>query len=299
MQTGWCACMDYIEKWGKGASGWRDWMGSAGNFYGYNENDQGSSFMGMQFNTDRAQGYKSKSQIARVLTENWISEKMFCVRCGHTHVESMRNNQPVADFICSRCESIYELKSKSTSFGRTITDGDYSQMIRKVLTKTNPDFLLLHYDSVNLTVRNLSVIPGYFFVPSMVERRNPLPDTARRAGWVGCNLLIDKIPTYGKIPVINQGEWVQKSQVLTQFERLRFLEEKSIHTRTWLVDVMNCLSKINSDSFTLSDVYQFEDHLKQLHTGNNNIRAKIRQQLQVLRDKGIITFESRGEYRKL
>ncbi|MBQ1398560.1 MAG: restriction endonuclease, partial [Clostridia bacterium] len=37
----------------------------------------------------------------------------------------------------------------------------------------------------------------------------------------------------------------------------------------------------------------------QKHIHNNNIEAKIRQQLQILRDKGFIEFLERGHYRKI
>ena len=46
------------------------------------------------------------------------------------------------------------------------------------------------------------------------------------------------------------------------------------------------------------DVYQFESRLATLHPDNHNIRAKIRQQLQVLRDMGYIKFLDRGHYQK-
>ncbi len=39
--------------------------------------------------------------------------------------------------------------------------------------------------------------------------------------------------------------------------------------------------------------------LQARHPQNNNIRPKIRQQLQVLRDKGVIEFLGRGLYRKI
>lgn len=45
-------------------------------------------------------------------------------------------------------------------------------------------------------------VPKYFFVPELVEKRKPLADNARRAGWVGCNILFDKIPIQGRIPII-------------------------------------------------------------------------------------------------
>jgi type II restriction enzyme len=46
-------------------------------------------------------------------------------------------------------------------------------------------------------------------------------------------------------------------------------------------------------------VYQFEKQLAAKHPENNHIKDKIRQQLQMLRDKGIIGFNGRGHYRKI
>ena len=42
---------------------------------------------------------------------------------------------------------------------------------------------------------------------------------------------------------------------------------------------------------------EFEDHLARLHPMNKHIRPKIRQQLQVLRDHGIVEFLGKGLYR--
>ena len=56
---------------------------------------------------------------------------------------------------------------------------------------------------------------------------------------------------------------------------------------------------IQKDSFSLEDVYKFEEKLKIKFPNNNFIKDKIRQQLQVLRDKGIIEFQSRGKYKKI
>jgi type II restriction enzyme len=48
--------------------------------------------------------------------------------------------------------------------------------------------------------------------------------------------------------------------------------------------------------FTLADVYAAETALATLHPNNQNVRAKIRQQLQVLRDRGVLLFLAPGEY---
>ena len=67
----------------------------------------------------------------------------------------------------------------------------------------------------------------------------------------------------------------------------------------WTFDVLNCVTQIKEEIFLLKDAYQFEKQLALLHPGNNNVKAKIRQQLQVLRDKGLIRFLERGRYRKI
>ena len=67
----------------------------------------------------------------------------------------------------------------------------------------------------------------------------------------------------------------------------------------WELDIFNCLKTIENDVFSLSDVYAFEDTLSEHHPNNFNIKSKIRQQLQYLRDLGLIEFEKRGVYRKL
>lgn len=65
-----------------------------------------------------------------------------------------------------------------------------------------------------------------------------------------------------------------------------------------LHDVQDCVNELSFNDFTLDDVYQFESRLATLHPDNHNIRAKIRQQLQVLRDMGYIKFLDRGHYQK-
>jgi hypothetical protein len=59
---------------------------------------------------------------------------------------------------------------------------------------------------------------------------------------------------------------------------------------------MKCVDLLGRDEFTLDDVYAFEDRLAAIYPGNNNIRPKIRQQLQVLRDQGYLIFLGRGRY---
>lgn len=67
----------------------------------------------------------------------------------------------------------------------------------------------------------------------------------------------------------------------------------------WKLAVFNCLLEINKNQFAVADINQFIPELKILFPGNNNIEAKIRQQLQFLRDIGLIEFLDKGQYQKL
>ncbi len=68
---------------------------------------------------------------------------------------------------------------------------------------------------------------------------------------------------------------------------------------SWKKDVFECLIDLKSDVFSLDEVYTFEKILKQLHPKNRNVQAKIRQQLQYLRDIGLVEFTRPGLYKKL
>jgi type II restriction enzyme len=64
------------------------------------------------------------------------------------------------------------------------------------------------------------------------------------------------------------------------------------------MDILNCVNRIPNSVFTLNEIYKFENELQVKHPQNNNVRPKIRQQLQFLRDKGILEFLGNGKYRK-
>lgn len=257
--------------------------------------------MNLNFDIALAESYHSNSQIARVLTESWVNANMYCPHCGNHHIEKFENNKPVADFFCPSCRRIFELKSKSSKIVNMINDGAYSTMIERISSKSNPDFFFMFYSQkqYGYCVNDFFIVPRYFFTPNIIIKRKPLSENARRAGWVGCNINIGAIPFAGRIYIVKQKKPIEAQKVINQLKKTNFLEEGSMHTRSWILDVMNCIAKIPKSEFTLSEIYSFEDELKLLHSSNNNIQAKIRQQLQLLRDKNIIEFLGNGKYRKI
>lgn len=251
--------------------------------------------MELAFNLQLSENYKSQSQKIRVLTEQWVGGAIFCPNCGFD-INRYPNNQPVADFYCVNCKEDYELKSKQDSVGTKIVDGAYRTMIERLQSSSNPNFFLLNYDLQNFEVKNFVVIPKHFFTPEIIEKRKPLALTARRAGWVGCNILLQNIPQTGKIFFIKNKVVEPKERVLAEWQKTLFLREEEIKTKGWLLDVMMCIEKIGQKDFSLSDIYAFESVLYKKHPDNRHIKDKIRQQLQLLRDKGYIKFVTPGKY---
>lgn len=256
--------------------------------------------MNLSFNTKLAQGYKSNSQIARILTENWVKHNSYCPSCGNSKLSEFENNKPVADFFCNKCLEEFELKSKDgNKVGDKIVDGAYSTMIERINSENNPNFFFLNYSKTNLRVNNFLIIPKHFFVPEIIEKRKTLSETAKRAGWVGCNIDISKVPESGRIFLIKNSEIISQEKVQEKWSSTDFLKSKSIESRGWILDIMSCIDKIKNDTFSLKEIYIFETYLKTKYPNNNHIKDKIRQQLQILRDKGIIEFNGRGSYKKL
>ncbi len=253
--------------------------------------------MNLNLSSEIATDYSSPTQRIRVMTEEWVSRAGFCPNCGKA-LNQFENNKPVADFYCVNCSEEYELKSKHGEVGKRIVDGAYTTMIAKLRSDNNPNFFFLTYDKSTLGVRNFLTIPKYFFVPSIIERRKALASTARRAGWVGCNIDVSNIPEMGKIFFVRNGIVQRKEEVLAKWDRTEFVRSTSnVEAKGWLLDILLCVERIKQQEFLLEDVYAFEGHLQAKHPSNNNVRAKIRQQLQFLRDKNVIQFLGRGRYR--
>lgn len=243
--------------------------------------------------------YHSNSQIARVMTEDWVARELYCPRCGNRNIRQLDNNSPVADFECPCCASQFELKSKSSKWGDTVNNGSYGTLIERITSDTNPDWLFMSYEKSTYMVRQLMIVPKHFFTPQIVERRKPLQQTARRAGWIGSTIRLDRVPEQGRVFIVANGSPIEEKEVRKALRAADALVVGSLEARGWLMDVLQCVNEIPTDEFMLADVYIFEDRLHARHPNNNNVRPKIRQQLQELRDRGVIDFLGGGRYRKV
>jgi type II restriction enzyme len=147
-----------------------------------------------------------------------------------------------------------------------------------------------------MRVVNFFAVPGHFLSESVIRERTPLSQSARRSGWVGSTILLGSLPIEARIQIISDGHVIPREFVRRNWQQFSFMRSQPPESRGWLTDVLSCVRHVDKQAFTLDDVYQYERELADLHRRNKNIRPKIRQQLQILRDRGIITFQGRGVY---
>lgn len=252
--------------------------------------------MNLQCRTELASAYKAKPQIVRVLTEEWAARELYCPACDSRRLSSSIANTPAVDLECGRCGQVFQLKSRRSWNSRKVVDAGYDAMIRAIRSDRVPNLLVLQY-SPTWCIQNLLLIPRFFLSESAIERRKPLGAGARRAGWVGCNILLGRIAPDGKIGMISNGIPVAEQTVRDEFSRICELARVPPTLRGWVVDVLRVVRRLGTPRFSLRDIYAFEAELQAAHPLNRNVRPKIRQQLQVLRDIGLLEFTGRGNYK--
>jgi type II restriction enzyme len=171
-------------------------------------------------------------------------------------------------------------------------------MKKAVLADRTAKLLVMHYDLTAWCVRNVMRVPHLAFSLSVVECRAPLPATARRAGWIGCNVLLGQIPQPAPIPIVTNGEFQSRGKIREAYKRLRPLEKLQIEKPGRTLAVLNVVRSLGIE-FKLPELYAHSEELAKLHPENHHVDEKTRQQLQELRDMGIFKFVEPGFYRLL
>lgn len=256
----------------------------------------------LQMDPSVASGYKSASQIARRVTEDWAARNLYCAACAADTLIPARNNAAVLDYHCESCSAAYQLKSQSSSFGSTVSNSAFGKKMEAIRAGRAPHYAFLHYSAAEWQVKGLFVVPGHFFTPSLVQKRPPLPPTARRAGWVGSNIRLGALPDEARVTVVADGIVRDANDVRSDWARFRFLQTDKRAQGGWGAAVLTCVRSVvrntGSSRFTLREFYAaYADSLAAQFPDNQHVRDKIRQQLQVLRDAGILAFvDNQGTY---
>ena len=170
-------------------------------------------------------------------------------------------------------------------------------MMRTIREGNTPTFLLLEY-SATWSIQGLRAIHHSLITAASIEPRKPLAITARRAGWIGCNIVLPAIAIQGQIPLVSDGAMRPKQAAREAFARLEKLSSLTSTKRSWAATILNLVERLPRRDFSLADIYSFEAELQLLFPKNGNIKPKIRQQLQFLRDAGLIRFCGEGSYER-
>lgn len=250
----------------------------------------------LQCDVSRSLGYSSSTQIARVVTEHWCAENLYCAACRAERLIQTPANTRAIDFRCADCTETYQVKSQRFLNLNRLVDGAYAAMLSAVRQNTAPNLVIVNYRP-DWLIRNVVLIPALFFTESVLERRTPLRETARRAGWIGCNLVLSNVPHDGKIRLVDDRTIVPSKIVRGRYQQFRQLENLDSKHRGWTLDVLRIARSLGRQEFALEDMYAHQNELSTLHPENRNIRPKIRQQLQILRSLGVIRFiDNQGRY---
>lgn len=244
-----------------------------------------------------ATAFKSGSQKAGNVTEAWGAENFYCPNCSSPKLDWLKPGTKANDYRCPACGFWYQLKSKKSRIGKSIRDGAYGAMMEAIKEDRTPNFFFLHYDLATWSVRNLLLVPHFAFPPSAIIKCPPLSATARRAGWIGCNFALGRIPVEARIAIVTESTVSPASEVRQKFTKLKPLRDISVAQRGWTLDVLNIVRRLGKAEFKNEDVYAFARELEKLHPDNRHVRDKIRQQLQVLRDAKLLIHVGSGVWR--
>jgi hypothetical protein len=139
--------------------------------------------------------YSSKSQMARVLMETWAEMNLYCLSCESDRLKKLPDNTPLADFDCPKCRRQYQLKAKDGRFSGIVPGAEYRTMIAAVRAAKVPEYFLAEYDTRWSMLVWVRAIPGLKIIEQRVNARNPLRQTAKRKGWIGCNINVQGLPS--------------------------------------------------------------------------------------------------------
>src|SRR3569833_3945832 len=137
--------------------------------------------------------------------------------------------------------------------GKRVAGASYEATVAALASDSVPNLLLLHYTD-DWRVRDLLLIPSFMFSISAVEPRPPLSSTARRAGWIGCNIRLDRIPPEGRIVLVRDFTEQAKQSIREEYDRLRPLRAVPASLRGWALDVLSIVDQLG-EQFTLHEVY--------------------------------------------
>lgn len=87
-----------------------------------------------------------------------------------------------------------------------------------------------------------------------------------------------------------------------EIDEIYKIQEDEIYTtlpKGWTQEVYQVINQFEKPQFDTQDIYQYTSFFQNRYPNNHHIEDKIRQQLQILRDLGLLKFLGNGNYKKL
>lgn len=182
--------------------------------------------MDLSLDTAVAEGYSSKAQRSRVVTESWAEANLYCLNCETDRLQAHRPGKRVEDLLCPSCDRRIQLKASRDGHGRLVANSAYDAKMDAIEANRAPDYAFMGFDPDVWQVTDLFYVPGHFMTPQVVEKRNPLSSDARRSGWVGSYILLDRIPDAGQIEIVEGGAAIPREEARSKFEQTAFPSEE-------------------------------------------------------------------------
>jgi type II restriction enzyme len=150
--------------------------------------------------------WKSESRIIGQASEIYIEKNINCIMCKSS-LEMCKVNEKSYDLICINCSKKYQIKSKKISEksltliknkkSYKLVGGDYKTTINNISKKI--DYIVVFYKSTIPIKSNLYTILDILYTncenitEECIIPRTPLSVNARRAGWQGCNIILNNL----------------------------------------------------------------------------------------------------------
>lgn len=136
--------------------------------------------------------------------EKAVRQRVPCPRCGRPrHLTPLRANFPCADVICRFCGFLaqvkaYTLKGSSRGLPEQVLGAGWYVQRDQIMAGIYHGLYIVGFSQKGRLVR-IYYVPAHILqgAPEVFEPRNPLKETAKRAGWVGFNYNLRKLPMIG------------------------------------------------------------------------------------------------------
>jgi len=139
--------------------------------------------------------WKNNSRIIGRASEIYCCIHMKCTECNSSDWLECITNEKSKDQICNTCKKQYQIKCKKTTPKQCNTIKT-SQIFKTIGAEYNTtlksigegiDYIIILYDKNN-DILDILHIKSEDITRDNIIPRNKLSETARRAGWQGCNL---------------------------------------------------------------------------------------------------------------